>query len=439
MPLLRLSLPPHRLLLVGRRRLGSLPPTPRHYRACVRASASAAAVSVAVEEAHGLPFPPERAAYHRELAAAAAAVERACRLCVDVRRTLLSGDKKILEKNDQTPVTVADFGVQALISLELQRSFPTIPLVAEEDSASVRSNNVLVESISSAVADNVSHVDSPLTHDDVLRAIDRGGKDVVSSSTYWVLDPIDGTQGFLRGDDTLYLVGLALLVNGKAVVGVMGCPNWASDTIDNGKVDNSASPLDRGILTVAHVGCGTWSRRLSIKIGQFTMAHDTWNRYLVDSCSDIHKARFCLSDNQTWNMIPLSVLFNSTMDESNRRDENEILISYVHSGSLCKYLTVASGRASVFVLKARTKTLKSWDHAVGVICVEEAGGQISDWSGKPLDLAADLTARRDICPWGGILITNGVLHDELVEMISANHSNTYAYYMTKVALFPSEQ
>lgn len=92
-----------------------------------------------------------------------------------MKRTLLSGDKKILEKNDQTPVTVADFGVQALISLELQRLFPSIPLVAEEDSASLRSSNtddnssnVLVESISSAVAEKVSNADSLLTHDDVL-------------------------------------------------------------------------------------------------------------------------------------------------------------------------------------------------------------------------------------------------------------------------------
>ena len=34
-----------------------------------------------------------------------------------MKRSLLSGDGRILEKNDQTPVTVADFGVQALISL----------------------------------------------------------------------------------------------------------------------------------------------------------------------------------------------------------------------------------------------------------------------------------------------------------------------------------
>ncbi len=68
--------------------------------------------------------------------------------------------------------------------------------MAEEDSASLRSSNadnssnVLVESISSAVADNVSNTDSLLTHDDVLRAIDKGGKDSASfdsnPATYWV-------------------------------------------------------------------------------------------------------------------------------------------------------------------------------------------------------------------------------------------------------------
>uniref|UniRef100_A0A0E0HRW1 3'(2'),5'-bisphosphate nucleotidase n=1 Tax=Oryza nivara TaxID=4536 RepID=A0A0E0HRW1_ORYNI len=434
MPLLHLSLPPHRLLLVAggrrrRRRLLLLPPSPR--RVCVRAAASVELEVAAAAGEYGLPFPSERAAHHRELAAAAAAVERACRLCVDVKRSLLSGEKKIFEKNDQTLVTVADFGVQALISLELQRSFPSIPLVAEEDSASLRSSNadnsstVLVESISSAVADNVSNTDSLLTHDDVLRAIDKGGKDSASfdsnPATYWVLDPIDGTQGFSKVDDTLYVVGLALVVNGKVVAGVMGSPNWASDTIANRKDDSIASRYDRGILMIAHEGCGAWTKRLYDEFGQFTTSKDTWNRCFVDSCSVVHKARYCLSDNQTWNMIPLSVVFNSTTDESKPRDENELLTSYVFSGSLCKYLTVAYGRASVFVLKARTKSLKSWDHTVGVICVQEAGGQVTDWRGEPLDLEADLTGRRDIYPHGGILITNGVLHNKLAELIKANY------------------
>lgn len=88
-----------------------------------------------------------------------------------------------------------------LLLEELQRLFPSIPLVAEEDSASLRSSNaddnssdVLVESIFSAVADKVSNSGSLLTQDDVLRAIDRGGKDAVSfdsnPATYWVISKL---------------------------------------------------------------------------------------------------------------------------------------------------------------------------------------------------------------------------------------------------------
>ncbi|XP_010237093.1 putative PAP-specific phosphatase, mitochondrial isoform X2 [Brachypodium distachyon] len=377
MPLLHLSLPPHRLL-VGRRRLFA-PPTPppsRHY--CIRAAA---------EEACSLPFAPERASYHRELAAAAASVERACRLCVDVKKSLLSGGRKILEKNDQSPVTIADFGVQALVSFELQQLFPSIPLVAEEDSAFLRSSNpddnssnVLVESISSAVVDKVNNSGSNLSHHDVLRAIDRGGMDAVSfdsnPATYWVLDPIDGTKGFLKGDDALYVVGLALVVKGKVTAGVMGCPNWTDITIANEKEESNAACRGSGILMVSHVGCGTWSRDLSAEIGQFTTSQDVWKRCFVDHCSVVHMARFCIPDSQTWNMIPLSLLFSSTTDESDPKDENKILLQYACCGSLCKYLMVASGRASVFFSRARAKTqIKAWDHAVGVVCVQEAGDQ----------------------------------------------------------------
>ena len=34
-----------------------------------------------------------------------------------MKKSLFSNDGRILEKNDQTPVTIADFGVQALVSL----------------------------------------------------------------------------------------------------------------------------------------------------------------------------------------------------------------------------------------------------------------------------------------------------------------------------------
>ena len=39
----------------------------------------------------------------------------------------------------------------------------------------------------------------------------------------WTIDPIDGTKGFLRGEQ--YAVCLSFLVDGKPIVGVIGCPN----------------------------------------------------------------------------------------------------------------------------------------------------------------------------------------------------------------------
>lgn len=42
----------------------------------------------------------------------------------------------------------------------------------------------------------------------------------------WTLDPIDGTKGFLRGGQ--YAVCLALLVDARVELGVIGCPNLPS-------------------------------------------------------------------------------------------------------------------------------------------------------------------------------------------------------------------
>ncbi|CAL9144746.1 unnamed protein product [Musa hybrid cultivar] len=384
-----------------------------------------------------LPFLPEKAKFYGELEAAVDVVERACRLCVDVKKSLLSDKGRILEKNDQTPVTIADFGVQALISLELKRLFPSIPLVAEEDSGFLRSNsgdlqrvhghdgNSLVNLVLTAVADKATGADDSLTSDVVLEAIDRGGKDAVSfdaqPATYWVLDPIDGTRGFLKGNDALYVVGLALVVDGKNVLGVMGCPNWKVDILSSGIHHRKPGDCETGIIMIAHEGCGTWTRRFFDGMDKFLSMQGGWQQCFVDSCNMVHEARFCIPDSQTWDLIPLSAFFSSTVDDTKDRDRGTILLLPTCCGSLCKYLMVASGRASVFILRARAQTsIKVWDHAVGVICIQEAGGKVTDWIGTELDLAADEAGRRIIYPSGGVLVTNGRLHNQLLEMISSN-------------------
>ncbi|CAF2042419.1 hypothetical protein BRARA_I02177 [Brassica rapa] len=351
-----------------------------------------------------LPFPKHQAKYHRELEAAIDAVDRACRLCVDVKRSLFSSKDKILEKNDQTPVTIADFGVQALVSLELSKLFPSIPLVAEEDSLFLRENN-LVSSVVSEVIAKASVGDDRLSDADVLEAIDRGGKDAYTfcnkPATYWVLDPIDGTRGFLKGDDALYVVGLALVVDNEIVLGVMGCPNWPGDSSDG----------TTGTLMLSHIGCGTWTKNLQVS--------GDWTRRFVDACGLVNKARFCIQDSQPWESLPLSGLFDTKIDSGDLHG-NEIRLLPTCCGSLCKYLMIASGRASVFLLRARTeRTIKSWDHAVGIICVHEAGGKVTDWEGVDINLEEDQSERRIIFPAGGVVVSNGSLHHQLLEMISS--------------------
>ena len=61
-------------------------------------------------------------------------------------------------------------------------------------------------------------------------------------------DPIDGTKGFLRGDQ--YAVALALVVNGDVKVGLLGCPN-----LTDGYKPEIGGP---GSLLAAVRGEGTW-------------------------------------------------------------------------------------------------------------------------------------------------------------------------------------
>ncbi|GMI91506.1 hypothetical protein like AT4G05090 [Hibiscus trionum] len=372
-----------------------------------------------------LPFPNEKAKYYRELAAAVEVVESACRLCVDVQRSLFSNEGQIVEKKDLTPVTVADFGVQALVSLELSKLFPSIPLVAEEDSGFLQSNN-LVDPVVSAVSDKRSIDEESLSRDDVLEAIDRGGRNAFATgtkpATYWILDPIDGTRGFVKGSPALYVVGLSLVVEGDIVLGVMGCPNWVVDPSYKSTTDaqgyKNSSP-GYGIIMIAHVGCGTWTKRLKSMLDFSTKISSDWTRCFVDGCCLVSDARFCIPESQTWESLPLSVLYKARIDDDNIGD-NEIRLLSAFCGSLCKYIMVASGRASVFFLRARSeKVIRVWDHAVGMICVHEAGGKVTDWKGSELDLAADQIERRSIYPAGGILVTNGKIHNQILEMISS--------------------
>jgi 3'(2'), 5'-bisphosphate nucleotidase len=87
---------------------------------------------------------------------------------------------------------------------------------------------------------------------------------------FWTLDPIDGTKGFLRGGQ--YAVCLALLVDARVELGVIGCPNLPSEPPSPPSLQNtntttnttnttdtkSSEAQDRGALFIAVRGQGAY-------------------------------------------------------------------------------------------------------------------------------------------------------------------------------------
>ena len=104
-------------------------------------------------------------------------------------------DLRAMVKDDRSPVTVADFAVQAVVADGLRELDPAIPLVGEEDSSDLGTPEQ--QTMRDEVIRAVRTVLPERTAAEILSAIDLGDHDG-SAARYWTLDPIDGTKGFLR-------------------------------------------------------------------------------------------------------------------------------------------------------------------------------------------------------------------------------------------------
>ena len=84
--------------------------------------------------------------------------------------------------------------------------------------------------------------------------------------------------------------------------------------------------------------------------------------------------------------------------------------------SQCKYLAVARGDADLYLRLPTRKGYqeKIWDHAGGILVVLEAGGQVTDISGK----APDFRHGSSLSQNEGMVVTNGKSHSAVVKAVS---------------------
>ena len=137
-----------------------------------------------------------------EFSVALDAVATAARLARSVQDEVRTNGPIV--KADASPVTIADLAVQATISLLLTRDLGDIDLIAEEDLESL--DGADAGPVRAAVLELVQRAVGPdVTESAMLAAIARRPDGVPDE--FWTLDPIDGTKGFLRGEQ--YAIALA--------------------------------------------------------------------------------------------------------------------------------------------------------------------------------------------------------------------------------------
>lgn len=316
----------------------------------------------------------------QELDTAIAAVQEASVLC---RRVQAELENATLEKVDRSPVTVADFGSQAIVCSRLRNTFPSDPIIAEENADVLRSKDNL--GLADRVVKEVRHIRPDATKDEVFEWIDYGGSQDYSNR-FWTLDPIDGTKGFLRGDQ--YAIALALIQDGEVVLAAVGCPNLSI----------TGAGTVPGILVAARRGLGAQIHSLS--------DHNIVGRASVSSFSDPANLRLCES---------VEAMHTSHSGAGKIASILGITADPVRLDSQAKYAVVACGDAEMYLrLPSHRRYVENiWDHAGGSLLVEEAGGVVTDIYGEKLDFSKGhrLEANR------GVIVSNGQLHDRLIEAI----------------------
>lgn len=178
----------------------------------------------------------------------------------------------------------------------------------------------------------------------------------------WVFDPLDGTTNFAHGVP-IFCASLALEIDGKATVAAIFDPN-------------------RRELFTAEAGVGSWLNGQPLKVSSTGTVLEsmlvTGFPYNVHEQADEFVKVFA------------EVLRNARAIR--RLGSAAIDISWV-----------AAGRMDGFW----EASLKPWDTRAAALILEEAGGTVTGMDGAPWN------------PDGGhILATNGLIHDEVLRIIS---------------------
>lgn len=185
--------------------------------------------------------------------------------------------------------------------------------------------------------------------------------DKVSSGYRWVVDPLDGTTNFIMRH-AFFTTTLALLKDNEPVLGIV------------------YSPYTRELF-VAEKGRGA-------KCNEITLH--------VSNEDKLATSFLCFAYSHEKTSLQRAVAAYQHFEFETR--------SMRHFGASSLELAfVASGRVDGMII---TPPVRIWDVAAGVLMVKEAGGTVTDFSGKTANFADN-----------GLIVSNGKVHQQIVNVI----------------------
>jgi 3'(2'), 5'-bisphosphate nucleotidase len=296
------------------------------------------------------------------------AVRQAASLCAQVQCIHLAHS----DKGKDDPVTIADYGSQAILCRAIRRAFPEDAVLAEEQGSQ------FVELVPEAQRARILHLlgdvlGESVTTDDVVNWLDHGqGRQAART---WVIDPVDGTKGFLA--QRHYCIAVGILEAGKPVGAVMGAPAYEGGTLFYAQ--------DR------------WACRQSMSGGAESRVHvssrsDPAAMRIVESVEEAHA-----SHDRMKRVRELAGMSSAVVEQIDSQE---------------KYALVACGYTDLYLRLPKVGSRyvhRVWDHAAGTALLQAAGGVVSDIDGSPLDFS-----RGKALPNKGMIVSNGHIHDRVV-------------------------
>ncbi len=227
------------------------------------------------------------------------------------------------------PVTAADRAASRLIVDGLEKAFPKDGILSEEEV------------------------------DDIMKRL--------SKERVWIIDPIDGTSGFVKKDGD-FAVQIGLAVNGKAVLGVVLLPF-------------------HDVLYFAEIGKGSYCE-----------SGGSIRRLHTSSVTEFQQMQMAVSRNHR------SPKINAILSDFGVKGE-------LQRGSVgLKIGLIAEQTCDLYIhLSPRTKL---WDTCGPQVIIEEAGGRLTDLFGDEFRYNI-----ADVQNYGGIVATNGASHERTIERL----------------------